>query len=96
MGARYGREHKIHVDELLPEWYVGPEHKYNPRAGLDRNSDIVAACTHAIAFPCVLGSGTQDTIDKLHKAGKPVVVIDVDPNAKVPLHLAFGSYPRKC
>jgi hypothetical protein len=94
MGKRYGDEHGIRVNELVPNWR--PNGVYDPRAGLDRNTDIVATCTHAIAFPCVLGSGTQDTIDKLRKAGKPVVVVNVDPNEKVPLHLAFGAKPRTC
>lgn len=70
MGEKWARRMKISVLVLKPNWR--PKGKYNPRAGLERNTDIVNACTHMIAFPSKKGSGTQDSIRKAR--GKPCIV----------------------
>lgn len=51
--------------------------KYGKRAGPIRNSQIVTACTHVVAFPTADSKGTRDTINKARAAGKIVVVYEV-------------------
>lgn len=72
MGERWAKKHGIETLILCPQWRV--DGKYNPRAGLDRNTDIVNACTHMVAFPSEKGRGTQDSIRKAKRLGKPVLV----------------------
>ena len=93
MAARYALEYGIKPNILPAQWYTNGE--YDGKAGFDRNTDIVTACTHAIAFPWQQTNGTQDTIRKLQVAKKPVTVVWIDPSRKVPLHLAFRTLPRK-
>jgi predicted Rossmann fold nucleotide-binding protein DprA/Smf involved in DNA uptake len=48
-------------------------------AGLKRNSDIVNACTHVVAFPSTHhGTGTQDSIRKAKAAKKVVYEYPID------------------
>ena len=51
--------------------------QYGKRAGPLRNSQIVAACTHVLAFPTSDSKGTRDTITKARAAGKIVTVHEV-------------------
>ena len=62
LAERYAKERNIPLVSKLPNWQ-----KYGKAAGPIRNSEIVADCTHLIAFPSHLGSGTQDTINKFKK-----------------------------
>ena len=80
MAERYAKEHGIATSIKPAQWRVNGV--YDRRAGFRRNSEIVAECTHAIAFPWVGSGGTQDTIRKLQLAGKPVKVIWVEPTAE--------------
>jgi hypothetical protein len=57
---------------LTPDW-----RRYGRAAGLMRNTDIVAACTHMVAFPSIHGKGTQDSIRKAQQAKKVVVIKNV-------------------
>lgn len=75
MAEKWARLKKIKPTVLRPSWRI--KGVYNPRAGLDRNTDIVASCTHMIAFPSSKGSGTQDSIRKARKAGKILIQHDV-------------------
>lgn len=64
----------MEIEELLPDW-KGPLGK---RAGLARNSDIVAKSTHLLAFPSKTGSGTQDTIRKAEQKGIQAIIYWVE------------------
>lgn len=59
LGEAWARKRGIRLVILKPDWKRGGR-----RAGLARNTDIVAACTHMIAFPHDSGTGTQDSIKK--------------------------------
>jgi len=68
----WARAKNLKILVLRPKWKkVGGV--YDPDAGYARNSDIVAACTHMVAFPSPNGSGTQDSIAKAKAAGKVVL-----------------------
>ena len=73
LAERWARKHRIKLIILKPAWR-NARGQYNRRAGLERNSDIVAGCTHLVAFPSENGSGTQDSIGKARERGKVVVV----------------------
>lgn len=73
MGARWARARKVELRVFRPRW-KRPDGSYDRGAGLARNGDIVAACTHMIAFPTAKGKGTQDSIKKAKAAGKVVEV----------------------
>lgn len=73
MGETWAKQHKVETLILKPKW-KDANGKYNPRAGLDRNTDIVHACTHMIAFPSHGGTGTQDSIRKAKELGKVCLV----------------------
>lgn len=63
---------------LKPSW-KDKNGIYNPRAGLERNTDIVHRCTHMIAFPDLKnGTGTQDSIKKCKALGKPCHEIPIN------------------
>lgn len=75
MAEWYAREYHIPLVVLKPNWY--PEGKYNHRAGLDRNTDIIDAATHVLALPTVISRGTHDSIRKAQEKNKIIKVIDV-------------------
>jgi hypothetical protein len=54
---------------LKPDW-----DKHGRAAGLLRNTEIVEASTHILGFWNGFSRGTQDTLSKAKKAGKPVSV----------------------
>ncbi len=55
-----------------------PEYiKYGRSAPLIRNSQIVNACTHLLAFPSATSKGTWDSIRKAGKAGKPYIIYTI-------------------
>lgn len=72
LAERFAREHNIKMVVFKPEWQ-----RLGRAAGLMRNTDIVNACTHVIAFPSPSGSGTQDSIRKAKAAKKVVAVYEV-------------------
>jgi hypothetical protein len=54
MAEAWACKHRRPMTVLKPAWRTKNEDgtmTYNPRAGLDRNTDIVAAATHVVAFP---------------------------------------------
>ena len=76
MGEKWAKEHNIPTMIYKPKWYNNGV--YDKSAGIKRNTDIVNACTHMVAFPNdEKGKGTQDSIRKAQKAGKVVVEVKV-------------------
>jgi hypothetical protein len=65
MAERYAKEENLPVVILKPDWKT-----QGRKAGILRNTDIVARCTHLLAFPSENGRGTQDTIKKAKRSGK--------------------------
>ena len=58
MAKRYAHEKAIAFDEINVIWSHGRN------AGPVRNTTLVSNITHLLAFPSVLGRGTQDVIQK--------------------------------
>ncbi len=71
----WARRRGIHVVTLRPKRTKSREEAC--KECLARNTDIVQMCTHLLAFPSELGSGTQDAIHKALALGKPVKVVNV-------------------
>jgi hypothetical protein len=71
-GEQWARANDIPAEILRPDWRPGGV--YDPRAALNRNTDIIRACTHVLAFPSTSGSGTQDALRKAEELGKPAEV----------------------
>lgn len=68
----YAKENGIPIQEFLPNWKLGRH------AGILRNTDIIEASTHLIAFPSKVGRGTQDSMRKAEQSGKIVQTIYID------------------
>jgi hypothetical protein len=79
-GAKQARVLGIPVEEFPAKWRT--ERGYNPAAGMERNSDIVAAADWVVAFWDGHSKGTLDTITKAHAAGKRVTVVWPDGRTK--------------
>ena len=73
LAEEYAEEHQIPTLILKPDWKT-----HGKAAGPLRNTDIVNEATNILAFPSKYGRGTQDTIKKAEKAGKPLTVYCVD------------------
>jgi hypothetical protein len=72
LAEEWAKEHNIKMLTLKPDWSTGKA------AGILRNTDIVRECTHMVAFPSeAYGKGTQDSIRKAKRDGKPVRVCQV-------------------
>lgn len=71
LAKQYAIAHNIPKLIIHPQWI-----KYGKAAGPMRNTEIVNAATHILAFPSHQGKGTQDTISKAQ--GKHVVIHWVD------------------
>ena len=77
LGEAWATRHKVKLLVLKPDW-----NRLKGGAGLERNTDIVAACTHMVAFPHDQGKrrdgkekgGTQDSIRKAKALDKIVVI----------------------
>lgn len=66
LAEKYAKKHNIPFKAFLPDWKGKGK-----SAGVQRNLDIVKACTHMIAFPdSEGGKGTRDSIKKAKKLGK--------------------------
>ena len=72
LARNYAQEHQIPIQEFLPNWKLGRH------AGILRNTDIVQASTHVLAFPSKQGRGTQDSMKKATEANKILKVIYID------------------
>jgi hypothetical protein len=73
LARQYAAARALPFTQYRAEWG-----KHGKAAGIRRNSDIVAACDRLIAFPSRTGRGTQDSMRKAQRAGKPCKVIFVD------------------
>lgn len=71
MAEKWAKFRGLKVQIFQPNWG-----KYGKQAGMIRNSEIVANCDRLIAFHCNNSKGTQNSIDKARKAGKPVEIIE--------------------
>lgn len=71
LGERWAKENGIKTLILKPDWSTGS------KAGLNRNTDIVNASTHVIAFVMPESRGTWDTIRKARKSDKNVKIIKI-------------------
>lgn len=74
MGENWAKRMGITLQVFKPRWKYPLSGKYDPGAGLKRNTDIIKACTHVNAFPSKKGRGTQDSIRKAKEMGKPCIV----------------------
>lgn len=70
LAARYAREHDIPLKVFPANW-----RQYGNAAGIIRNQEIVDYCDELIAFWDGQSPGTRDTIQKIHCANKPFVVV---------------------
>lgn len=75
------------VDTIAKEWAIRhnikyveflPKDKSNPSSYHERNQQIVDYSTRLIAFWDMKSPGTKSTIDKAHKAGKEINVLDLN------------------
>lgn len=72
-GELWAKRNNIPIVRMSPDWA-----KHGRAAGIIRNTDIVNASTHVIAFPSHKGKGTQDTIKKAERAKKVCKVVWID------------------
>lgn len=75
LAVNWAMRNNIPMTILTPDYYYSQG--YGRRAPLMRNSDIINAATHVIAFPSVQSRGTRDAIRKAQAAGKPLVVHEI-------------------
>ena len=73
MGAKWARDNGIKLVVFRPK-----RSQYGKKAGIMRNTDIVNAATHVLAFPSHNGKGTQDSIKKAEKQDKPCIILWID------------------
>lgn len=64
MAERFSKENGIECQVFLPDWSKG--------GGPARNTLIVNACTHVLAFPSKTGKGTQNTIKQANAKNKHI------------------------
>ncbi len=69
----YARARGIPVEIFKPDWRMGRG------AGPARNTQIIEACEHVVAFWDGTSKGTKDAISKARAKGRPVVVIEFVP-----------------
>jgi hypothetical protein len=72
LAERFSKDRNIAIIVLSPDW-----NKLGKRAGLVRNSDIVEASTHMIAFPTKTSKGTYDSINKAKKKSIHLKIVNV-------------------
>jgi hypothetical protein len=73
LAERWAKEHNIKCIVFPADWA-----KYGNSAGPRRNQQIVDYCDRVLAFPSRAGRGTQDTIDRAHRANKPLTLHYID------------------
>lgn len=73
MAELFAAQYNIKTRIFLVDWK-----KFGKNAGPRRNTYIVNACSHMIAFPSIKGKGTQDSIKKAQKASRTVEIAFVD------------------
>lgn len=69
-GERWARSTGLVVTRMAPDW-----NRLGRRAGLARNSDMVALCNLAVVFWDGESRGTLDTITKCRFTHKPLILV---------------------
>ena len=69
---QYAEENNLRLIEYLPIYSM-----HGRKAPIVRNSLIVKEADAIVAFPTMDSKGTHDTIRKMRKAGKQVIVIQL-------------------
>lgn len=69
--------------EVPANWRPGDGAKYDPLAGLRRNTVIADLCTHCIAIWDGKSRGTLDTMTKVQALGKPLWVVPLAQVVKI-------------
>lgn len=72
LARRWAKEHGMECLPRLAEWF-----KYGKGAGFIRNTEMVEECDIAIGFWDGKSPGTKDTISKLIKKNKIVIIINI-------------------
>jgi len=72
MAEEYAKKHNILTQIFYPDW-----DKYKKGAGLMRNTDIIKASTHVLAFPSKKSVGTIDSINKAKILQRNLKIVDV-------------------
>ncbi len=72
MAEKWAKRHKLPISILTPDWK-----RHGKAAGPLRNTDIINACTHVVAFPHEKGKGTQDSIRKAIASGKKIMIKNI-------------------
>lgn len=75
LAEKYAKEYGIKMIRLKPKWR-NEKGVYNPRAGFDRNKDIVLRADHVVAFWDGKSNGTRDSINHAKKLDKRLDTID--------------------
>jgi hypothetical protein len=75
LAEKYAKEYGIKMIRLKPKWR-NEKNEYNPRAGFDRNEDIVSRADHVVAFWNGKSNGTRDSINHAKRLGKRFDKID--------------------
>lgn len=70
LAERYAREHGIRMIRLRPQWGGTGNKVYNPRAGFERNEQIVKRADHVIAFWDGKSTGTLNSINHAKRLKK--------------------------
>ena len=73
MAEQYAEEHKIPIQIFPADW-----EQFGRAAGPIRNTDIVNACTHVLAFLASGSKGTASTISIAKAVHKPRTIINLD------------------
>ena len=73
LAEKLARELNVQMIVFKPDWTT-----HGKAAGIMRNTDIVNASTHMIAFPSRKGKGTQDSIRKAQKNNIPLKILFID------------------
>ena len=82
LAEAWAKRNGIALDVRRAEWKT-----LGPAAGPLRNTDLVAACTHVLAFPhATKGRGTQDALRKATALGtKYIMVTELDSTSIIQL-----------
>ena len=79
LGAQYARSIDLKPIILKPLWRDA-NGKYDPIAGLNRNTQIIDKADYIVAFWDMKSTGTRDSINKARKSGKTVKIVDISRN----------------
>lgn len=74
MAERYAQHHSLPIDVFKPQWHDA-QGKYNKRAGLERNTEIVKGADLVLAFWDGVSTGTRDSMRKAERLGIDVRVV---------------------